>query len=79
MLTYFKIEFYRGIAPLGAMTHVLAKDGDDAAILAKAQRIQAGITDTAVEHVWEVRAADKLEKVRHLAATGFARIIDEPR
>lgn len=78
MLQYFKIEFYRGAAPFGAITHVLAHDGDDAAVLAKAQRIQAGITDTVVEHVWSVRGAEELAKVQHLCATGLPRIIDAP-
>lgn len=78
MLQYFEIEFYRGVAPFGATTHVLAGDGDDAAILAKAQRIQAGITDTVIEHVWTVRSEEQLAKVQHLAATGLPRIIDAP-
>ena len=78
MLQYFKIEFYRGVAPFGAITHVLARDGDDAAILAKAQRIEAGITDTVVEHVWSVRSAEELAKVQHLTTTGLPRIISAP-
>lgn len=78
MLQYFKIEFYRGVEPFGSTTHVLARDGDDAAILAKAQRIEAGITDTVVEHIWEVRGAEQLAKVQHLSATGLPRIIDAP-
>lgn len=76
MLQYFKVEFFRGVPGFGPFVHVLANHSDDAAILAKAQRIATGNEDHAIEHVWQVKDEALLEKVKPLASVGLPRIFD---
>ena len=76
MLIYYKIEFYNGHPGLGPFCHVLARNASDAEVIAKAQRLLSGSTDTRIEHTWEVKDAALLEKIRPLAVTGLPRILD---
>jgi hypothetical protein len=76
MLKYYKVEFYRGIEGLGPFAHVLAHTADDAAILAKAQRILSGHRDLEIEHVWAIEDPKAIAKLGPQATIGLPRIID---
>lgn len=76
MLNVYKIEFYTGHPGLGPFCYVLARSSQDAEVLAKAQRLLSGSTDTRVEHAWQVKDAVLLAKIQTLAATGLPRILD---
>jgi hypothetical protein len=76
MLKCFKVEFYRGIEGLGPFVHVLASYADDAAILAKAQRILSGHRDHVIEHVFTVADPAVLKKLEPMMKVGLPRILD---
>jgi hypothetical protein len=76
MLIYFKIEFETGLPGIGPFCHVLARTSRDAEVLAKAQRLLSGGTDTRIEHIWQVNDPAILEKLRPLAVTGLPRVLD---
>lgn len=76
MLSLFKVEFYAGHPGIGPFCHVLARKSQDAEVIAIAQRLLSGSTDTRVEHVWHVLDKEILAKMPPAAFTGLPRILD---